>query len=132
MGHYIALLRKEESSDYGVSFPDFPGCVTAGSSLEEAGKLAVEALEFHIQRMLEDGEEIPAPTTLDEIIEDPENVDGVALLVTVRSQRARAVRVNITIPSDMLEAIDKAADSEGTTRSAFLAEAAMDRVRQTE
>ncbi len=33
---YIALLRKDEGSDYGVEFPDFPGCVTAGKTLEEA------------------------------------------------------------------------------------------------
>jgi predicted RNase H-like HicB family nuclease len=46
---YIALLRKETGSDYGVSFPDFPGCVTAGRTLEEARRLAAEALAFHVE-----------------------------------------------------------------------------------
>ena len=30
---YIAYLHKDKNTDYGVSFPDFPGCITAGSSL---------------------------------------------------------------------------------------------------
>jgi hypothetical protein len=33
MTSYIALLRKDVDSDYGVEFPDFPGCVTAGTTL---------------------------------------------------------------------------------------------------
>jgi predicted RNase H-like HicB family nuclease len=33
---YIAYLHKDKNSDFGVSFPDFSGCITAGSSLEEA------------------------------------------------------------------------------------------------
>ena len=34
---YVAYLHKDRDSDFGVSFPDFPGCVTAGRTLEEAG-----------------------------------------------------------------------------------------------
>jgi len=34
MGSYIALLRKEKDSDIGVDFPDFPGCITVGNTLE--------------------------------------------------------------------------------------------------
>src|SRR5579862_9592448 len=68
---YIAYLHKEKNSDYGVSFLDFPGCVTAGSTLEEARRMASEALAFHIQGMREDGEEIPAPSTLDNLRGDP-------------------------------------------------------------
>jgi predicted RNase H-like HicB family nuclease len=44
MTTYIALLRKEEAGDFGVDFPDFPGCFTAGRTLEEAHKAASEAL----------------------------------------------------------------------------------------
>ena len=40
MTSYIALLRKEKGSDYGVEFPDFPGCVTAGRTLEAAREAA--------------------------------------------------------------------------------------------
>jgi len=36
MAIYIALVHKEKDSAYGVSFPDFPGCISAGDTLEEA------------------------------------------------------------------------------------------------
>ena len=36
MRPYIALIHKEPNSDYGVSFPDLPGCVTAGTTIDEA------------------------------------------------------------------------------------------------
>ena len=48
---YPALIHKEEHSDYGVSFPDFPGCITAGETLEEAYQMAEEALQVHIEGM---------------------------------------------------------------------------------
>ncbi len=68
---YIAYLHKERKSDFGVSFPDFPGCVTAGKTLEEARRMAAEALALHIKGMAEDGEAIPAPSTIDDLAEDP-------------------------------------------------------------
>jgi predicted RNase H-like HicB family nuclease len=52
---YIAYLHKDKGSDFGVSFPDFSGCVTAGRTLEEARQLADEALTLYIAGMLEDG-----------------------------------------------------------------------------
>ena len=58
---YIALIHKERGSDFGVSFPEFPGCVTAGSSVEEAFRMAKEALAGHIETMIERGVEIPSP-----------------------------------------------------------------------
>jgi len=59
MTAYIALIRKQPDSDYGVEVPDFPGCITAGKSLEEARRMASEALNCHIAGMVEDGETIP-------------------------------------------------------------------------
>jgi len=53
--HYIALVRKDPDSDYGVSFPDFPGAVTAARSLNEAVARAGEALARHVEGMAEDG-----------------------------------------------------------------------------
>jgi len=61
MANYIAIVHKETKSDFGVSFPDFPGCITAGKNIDEAKDIAQEALTFHIQGMLEDGELLPSP-----------------------------------------------------------------------
>ncbi len=81
MADYIALLSKDGDSDYGVDFPDFPGCVTAGTSPEEAWEFALEALRLHIEGMIEDGEPIPAPSPVERIRSDPANSDAVDILV---------------------------------------------------
>ncbi len=95
MADYIAYLHKERSSDYGVSFPDFPGCVTAGRTLEKARRMAGEALALHVQSMLEDGETIPEPSSLDDLANDPAMHGSVAILVSLESPE-KTVRVNIT------------------------------------
>jgi predicted RNase H-like HicB family nuclease len=51
----IALHRKDDGRDTGVAFSDFPGCVTAGGTLDEARRMAAEALELHLEGMHEDG-----------------------------------------------------------------------------
>lgn len=124
MSHYIALIHKDADSDYGVSFPDLPGVISAGRTLDEAREMAVEALALHLQGMAEDGDPIPEPSTLEQIMQDPQNRDGVAVLVAVTPPSPRAVRINITLPADLLEQIDAYAEREGYTRSGFLAQAA--------
>lgn len=122
MGTYIALLRKEKDSDFGVDFPDFPGCITAGETLEEAHKRAAEALRCHIKGMIEDGDPIPEPRSLDDIMVDPDNAGAVPFLVAVTDTKSK--RVNITMPESELEAIDAYARQHKMSRSAFLLEAA--------
>jgi len=88
---YIAYLHKDSDSDFGVSFPDFPGYITAGKTLEEARRLAPEALAFHIEGMREDGDAIPKPSTLDELSRDPNMKKGVAFPVDrERRKKTRA------------------------------------------
>ncbi len=118
---YIALLRKESDTDYGVDFPDLPGCITAGSTLDEAKEIAAEAIAFHIEGLIEDGEDIPAPSSLEEIMADKANKEAVAFLVPYQSSE-KAVRVNITLPSSLLKRIDRQSGKRG--RSGFLAAAA--------
>jgi predicted RNase H-like HicB family nuclease len=132
MATYIAILRKDQHSDYGVSFPDLPGCVTAGKDLEEARKNAAEALTLHLEGMAEEGLPIPEPATLDAVIADRENVDGIPFLVEAPDPEPKAVRVNITLPAPVLEQIDAYVANKGTTRSAFLATAAMERIARRE
>jgi len=82
--NYIALIHKEENSDYGVSFPDFPGCISAGAMLEQAKTLAQEALISHINILREMHEQIPAPSTLEEIMSCSLNRPAIAFLVEVQ------------------------------------------------
>lgn len=124
MRQYIALIHKDADSDYGVSFPDLPGVITAGSTLDEARAMAVEALAFHLEGMAEDGEAVPEPSSLEDIMADKRNRDGVAVLVEAPRTNARSVRVNVTLPEDVLAEIDRYAEAQGFTRSGFLAAAA--------
>ncbi len=60
MYRYTILLRKnEEVPGYSVIVPELPGCFTQGNDLEEALSNAKEAIECHIEALMEDGEEIP-------------------------------------------------------------------------
>jgi predicted RNase H-like HicB family nuclease len=95
MMEYIAYLHKDRDSDYGVSFPDFPGCITAGRTLDEANPLAAEALAFHLQGMIEDGDAVPEPSKVDDIAADAAKHGAIAFMVSVNTRDA-TVRVNIT------------------------------------
>lgn len=95
---YLALIHKEVRSDYGVSFPDFPGCITAGSTLDEARATAAEALAFHVEGMIEDGEALPAPSALEAVMRERNNRDAVSLIVDVSERLASTARVDITSP----------------------------------
>ncbi|MHB8205368.1 MAG: type II toxin-antitoxin system HicB family antitoxin [Desulfomonilaceae bacterium] len=119
---YIALVRKDKNSGFGVDFPDFPGCITAGNTLEEAYRRASEALRFHIKGMIADGESIPEPSPLNYILENPENQGATPFLVPITSMRTK--RINVTIPESDLEEIDAYARKRKMSRSAFLLEAA--------
>ena len=121
--NYIALIHKEEDSDYGISFPDFPGCVSAGETLEQAKTMAQEALIGHINILREMNEQIPAPSTLEEIMSYLENRSAIAFLVEVPSHHT--VRINITLPEDVLSIVDRRARRLNLSRSAFLTEAAL-------
>ena len=90
MRQYIGVIHKEAESDYGVSFPDLPGVVTAGTSLDDARAMAEEALAFHIEGLVADRQAIPQPSSLQDAMSDPDNQDGVAILVAVKTEAPKA------------------------------------------
>ena len=130
MANYIAIVHKEAKSDFGVSFPDFPGCITAGKNIDEAKDMAQEALTLHIQGMLEDGEQLPVPSRLEDIMSDPDYANAIAFLViSVPDAKSRTVRVNVTVPEMTLRQIDAAAKKRGMSRSSFLVHAAQNAIQ---
>lgn len=133
MPSYIAVIHKDSDSDFGVSFPDFPGCITVGATIDEAKDMAHKALPFHIKGMLEDGDKIPEPSLLEEITKHPGYAGAAAfLVVTVNDVKPRSVRVNITIPEDTLHRIDAAAKKRRMSRSSFLVHAAQHAVHSSQ
>ena len=91
---YIALVHKDEGTSYGVSFPDVPGCISAGDTFEEAVANAAQALAGHFALMKADGEAIPAPRSFEQLKRDPDfaedSADAIVTMVTPRATMAAA------------------------------------------
>jgi predicted RNase H-like HicB family nuclease len=78
---FVGVVIKSPTSDYGVHFPDLPGCITAGKTLAAARSLAAEALGLHLDGMVHDGTPIPAARSLTEIRDDPECREATTLIL---------------------------------------------------
>ena len=81
---------------------------------------------MHIAGMREDGEKLPAPSTLDELRNDPAMKGAVAFLVEV-NEPEKTVRFNVTARETQLSEIDKRARAAKLTRSAYLVHSALGR-----
>jgi predicted RNase H-like HicB family nuclease len=126
----VALVHGKPGA-YGISFPDFPGCIAGGETVDEALRRGRDALDFHVESMMEVGEPLPNIRDIAEIKADPEYAEDFAdaLVAVVDAEvPAKAVRVNISIDERLLDRIDRAAQATGETRSGFIAVAARERL----
>ncbi|RLS63178.1 MAG: type II toxin-antitoxin system HicB family antitoxin [Planctomycetota bacterium] len=125
--NYPVVIHKDRKSDYGVCVPDLPGCVSAGSTVDEALAMIREAIELHLEGMIEEGGVIPLASTIEVLRADADYADGTWAFVHVDESnlRVRIARVGITMPQRVLDAIDRHAKSSGETRSGLLARAAV-------
>jgi predicted RNase H-like HicB family nuclease len=94
MSGYIALVHKDEGTSYGVSFPDVPGCISAGDTFEEAVANAAEALAGHLALMEADRDPIPAPRSFEQLKGDRQFIedssDAIVTMVTPLRRTADA------------------------------------------
>ena len=125
---YIAFIHKEPDSAYGVSFPDLPGCISAGDTIDEAVRNAVEALAGHVRMLEADADPVPPPRDFDAIMSDPDLEEdrhgAMTTIVPLVRDRGSTARINVSFDLGLLDAIDAAAKARKQTRSAFLASAA--------
>lgn len=121
---YPIIIHKDEGSAYGITVPDFPGCYTAGDTLEEALANVQEAIELFME-----GEDMapPAASQLEDVLTSEDAQGGAVLLVDVDMSflEKKAVPVNITMPVYVRNTIDRAAKARGMSRSAFIVESAL-------
>lgn len=131
--HYPIVIHKDRRSDYGVTVPDLPGCFSAGSTLDEAIAMAREAIELHIEGLIEEGQPVPRAGRVEDHARDPANTGGTWAVVSIDASRLRtnAKRINITIPERVLDQVDRFARQTGDTRSGCLAKAVTEYVRQS-
>ena len=125
--HYPVVIHKEPGSSYGVTVPDLPGCFSGADTLDEAIVRASEAIAFHIEGLLLQGLPTPPPQPIAIHQANPDYADGIWVLVPVDLAllSEKSVRVNISMPSRVLAALDAAAQREGSTRSSLLTQSAL-------
>lgn len=127
--HYVAVLERGLNDSFGVFFPDLPGCVSAGTTVEEAIHGAREALDLHVQGMIEDGLPLPTPSSVHAFGEEdfPDVIVETLLLVPVNvpsSARETPTRINVSLLPSLISRVDAAAEAHGLTRSGLLSTAA--------
>jgi hypothetical protein len=93
-------------------------------TLKEVRKNAKEGLITHIELMVEDDEPIHKASSLDAVMKLPEAKRCIPLIISIIVPSGKAQRINITMDSGLLNAIDLAATSQHKTTTALVAEAA--------
>ncbi len=88
---FLVVIEKG-ANNYSAYSPDVSGCVAAGNSVEETLKNMREALEFHFESMIDDGEEIPTPKSLNYYVQQTDDISNEDILA----------HVNIEIPESVL------------------------------
>ncbi len=132
MTHYFGFLDGKPGA-YGIVFPDLPGCTAMGDTVEEARINAIEAIADWVLEM-GGPEASPQPSSLDAVAGSAKGrraiAEGASLItVPLLIESGRSVRANISMDQGILAAIDAAAAERGLTRSAFLASAAIEKIR---
>ena len=124
---YPIVIHKDPETAYGVTVPDLPGCFSAGDTMEEALKNAVEAIECHVEGMLLD-EHLPLGKTIEEHATNPEYRDGTWAIVDVDISKlgGETQRVNISMAERILAKVDAFAKLSNKTRSRLLADAVLE------
>jgi predicted RNase H-like HicB family nuclease len=123
---FPVVLHTDDGVRYGVTVPDLPGCFSAGDTFDEALDSVREAIDLHLEGLIEEGGDVPVPRAIAEHRANLDFADGVwaAVDVDVSRYEGKAEKINITIPRRLLVKIDEYAKAHGSTRSGFLAEAA--------
>jgi antitoxin HicB len=60
--HQFTVVIEPDEEAFHAYVPSLPGCHTFGSTIDEARINIAEAMELHIESMLQDGEPIPVET----------------------------------------------------------------------
>ncbi|MDO4698266.1 MAG: type II toxin-antitoxin system HicB family antitoxin [Pasteurellaceae bacterium] len=128
------LAIEKVSDGYVVAVPDVPGCYSAGDTLEEALLNSRQAIESHLELLVQDGEEIPQGTSIENHRHDPDyeghDIFFSVIDVDISHLLGKAEKINITLPSRLIRRIDAfvAEHPEYKSRSGFLAKVATDRI----
>ena len=130
MQFLVVIHTETDRTDYGVTVPDLPGCVSAGDTLEQALANAGEAILGHLEVMVEDGKPVSEPDSTVPSLGPGQMIGAVKVDLAELEALRETVRLNISMARRTLERIDEAAKLAGTTRSGFLAMAALEHINR--
>ncbi|MCM1246014.1 MAG: type II toxin-antitoxin system HicB family antitoxin [Roseburia sp.] len=104
------FVPNEDGTKYYCRVPDLPGCITTGSSIDDAIELIIDAASGWLVVAEDEGNEIPAATP-QHILDIPENATCSLIRVDTLAYRAatdtRAVRKNVSLPAWMAALAEK-------------------------
>ncbi|WP_049624003.1 type II toxin-antitoxin system HicB family antitoxin [Frateuria defendens] len=126
---FPVVLHTDDGTHYGVTVPDLPGCFSAGDSIDEALANVHEAIDLHLESLLEDeSADLPVVQPISVHQKDPDYADGIWAMVDFDTSKyeGKAEKINITVPRRTLRKIDAYAASHGETRSGFLVRVAVE------
>ena len=123
---FTVVLHTDNGQHYGVTVPDLPGCFSSGESVDDALENALEAIDLHVETLLEDGGDLPARQPIAVHQTHPDHTGGIWAVVDAPVEKyfGPAEKINITVPRAILSRIDEHAKRHGMSRSGFLVEAA--------
>ena len=128
MINYVGVLDGS-GEVWGLRLPDIPGCVGGGETPEAAIVDATAALRDVAAFRRGAERALPNPSAVAEILASGEVAEGESIvLIPLIVDSGRTVRANLTLDAGLLEAIDSAAEQRGVSRSAFIADAARDKL----
>jgi predicted RNase H-like HicB family nuclease len=123
---FTVVLHTDDGQRYGVTVPDLLGCFSAGADMEDALQSVLEAIDLHVETLLEDGVVLPERAPISVHQSNPDYANGVWAVVDAPVEKyfGPADKINITVPRLILARIDAYAKKHGLSRSAFLVESA--------
>jgi predicted RNase H-like HicB family nuclease len=65
----ILVVIEQTSTGFAAYSPDLDGCVATGATREEVERTMREAVEFHLEGLRAEGEDVPAPHSYATVIE---------------------------------------------------------------
>ena len=129
MKYPIAIEPGNENHATGVVVPDLPGCFSAADSgIDEAIENAKEAIAAWIEAVMDDGGDVPAPSSIEAHRANPDYQGWIWAVAEVDTAILddKTERVNITLPRRVLARLDARARAVGETRSGYIARLAIE------
>ena len=106
---FFVVLHTDDGVRYGATVPDLPGCFSGGETLEQALQNVEEAIDMHVETLIDDGQTIPLTQSLKQHQKNKDFKNGVWAVVQVPIEKylGPAEKINITVPRVMLARIDE-------------------------